>query len=72
MELDKPVASCDCGGETFALPFFTYQKLALAQLAEIWETPLAEWGVGEGAVLRLSNDKTTRSFGIAVQPKALS
>ncbi len=66
-ELDKPLVQCSCGGEAFALPFFTHRKLSYPQLAEVWEKPLAEWGIGPGSVLRLSTDRFTRSFCIEVE-----
>jgi hypothetical protein len=63
-ELDQPALACGCGGDAYALPFFTHRRIAFDKLAEVWDMPLAEWGVGPGSVLRLSNETASRSYGI--------
>ncbi len=61
-ELDKPVARCGCGGECFALPFFTHKKLSASALQAVWDLPLAEWGVVPGSILRLVSESKKRGL----------
>lgn len=63
-ELDQPAASCPCGGDAFALPFFTHKKLSYSELAEVWDKPLAEWHIPPGSVLRLTSENRSLSFCI--------
>lgn len=70
-ELEKPVLTCPCGGNAFALPFFTHRRLPVTQLAEVWDKPLSDWGVGPGSILRFSTEKKTQTFGIAVGSETL-
>lgn len=65
-ELDQPVMTCSCGGDAFALPFFTHKRLPQSQLADVWDQPLSRWGIPPGSVLRISDGKQSQSFCIAV------
>jgi hypothetical protein len=66
-ELDQPATQCECGGEAFALPFFTHKKLRYSDLTEIQHKPLKAWGVGSGSVLRLASDNKSVSFCIEAE-----
>lgn len=64
-ELDQPAATCVCGSEAYAIPFFTHQRLNGKELNTVWEKPLREWGVTPGAVLELSSPETRSAYGFS-------
>lgn len=68
--LDQPVTRCTCGGEAYAVPFFTYQKLRGTELNSVREKPLCDWGVTPGSVLQFSSAAKRRaySFSGAAEP----
>ena len=65
-ELDKPVTSCECGGDAYAVPFFTHRKLPAGMLSRVWEMPMGAWGVPAGAVLRLYTSAKSRAYRLPV------
>ncbi len=65
-ELDRPVTRCGCGGESFALPFFTHKKLPAAELESVWNRPLAAWGVTPGSVLRFASASKNQMYCLRV------
>ena len=66
-ELDKACARCDCGGEQFAVPFFTHERMKAANLQEIWDRPLADWGVTPGSVLTYKSNAKQVSYVLPIE-----
>jgi len=62
-ELDKPVSRCCCGGEEFAVPFFTHQRLADSALESVWDKPIPTWGVTPGSIIRFSSNGKQQAYG---------
>jgi len=60
--LDEPVGKCACGGKLEAQPFFTYHDLPAQELQEVWNVPLADWGVAPLSVVCLENRGQAWSF----------
>lgn len=60
--LNAPVTACECGGGLLAVPFFACREFTARRLESVWELPLAEWGVADHSIVRLTAPDTVRSF----------
>ncbi len=67
MQLDQPATICECGGESFAIPYYTHKKLRAEDLKTVWDMPLSEWGTPPGSVLNFTSSTNQHAFCLPME-----
>jgi hypothetical protein len=61
-QTNQVVEDCPCGGQLRPIPFWTYRQIAADALREVFDRPLAEWGIPPFAVIEIAQGDRHKSF----------